>query len=180
MFELVPFESLKDLQDLNQEKLSDYPGLQVIKQSVFSAIESELGRSLEQKERVEEIDTGVYPTRYVFLTGLPVVSVSEVLVDDEVLDPEYYRITKSGLRLSTQITEAFVQVTYTGGYENDAIPANLTRAALMQTTYEFQNKENIGASSVTTEGGTVNTPALQLLPMVIDILDEFKHPGRIS
>lgn len=184
MFELLSFESLKDLLGLNDESISEYPALQTIKLSILAAFEEELGRELELKERTTVIRSRVTSTRYIDLVGLPISSVASVTLTDvygisEELDAEDYAITDAGVRLITAISNVEIEVVYTGGYEDKAPPA-LERAALIQTSYEYQNKDNIGASSVTTEGGTVSIPELQLLKAVRKILDGFKHPSRTS
>jgi len=176
MFELVPFESIKDLLDLEKESAKDYPALQIIKMSVDAAIENELGRELEQKARTETTSVTACGTSHIYLNAVPVVSVASVTVDGTALDSDDYTIMAGGLRLATEISGVDVVVVYTGGYAQDEIPASLERAALIQTAYEYQTKEHVGATSVTTDGGTVSTPALQILPVVKNLLSKNKHP----
>jgi len=65
-------------------------------------------------------------------------------------------------------------VVYTGGITEATNSMN--RAALLQTAYEFQAKDHIGASSVSAEGGSVQRPELGLLKEVKRILSKDKHP----
>ena len=178
--DLVEFETIKNLLGLSSSSETAYPDLAILIESVNLAIEDELGRSLDYKERTETVMVGTSPTRFIDLVGLPIVSVSSVLVDDEALDSDAYKISPAGIRLATQVREVDVVVTYTGGILTSAIPPALQRAAMLQTAYEYQNKENIGASSISTEGGSVQIPALQLLPVVVSLISGYKHPSRIS
>ena len=72
------------------------------------------------------------------------------------------------------LTNAKVVIVYTGGIT--IVPDAMARAALLQTAYEFQSKDQIGAESVTTDGGSVSRPALGLLKEVKRNLEKYKHP----
>ena len=178
--DLVEFETIKNLLGLSSSSETAYPDLAIIIESVNLGIEDELGRLLDRKERTETLMVGVTPTRFVDLLGLPIVSIAEVTVDGEVLSSDAYAATPAGIRLATAVKEVDVVVTYTGGILTSAIPPALQRAAMLQVAYEYQNKENIGASSISTEGGSVQIPALQLLPIVVKLISGYKHPSRIS
>jgi len=181
-FELLPFESIKDLLNLDGDAISDYPALAIIKLSVEAAIEEELGRSLELKARTETILIGE-SRNYVDLVGIPIASVSSVVVtyldgSTQTLTSTEYRIASGGVYLLASVENVTVTVTYSGGLSEPT--EAMIRSALLQVAYEYQNKENIGASSVSTDGGSVSIPALNLLPVVKNLLDGFKHPSRIS
>lgn len=176
MIELASFEALKDILDLDKESINDYPALGIIQLGVLFAIEEELGRELESTERTETTAVGLQSTNHLYLKAVPISSVSSVTVDGDALTSDEYTIMAGGLRLDSAVSESSVVVTYTGGYTVTEIPQTLKRAAEYQTAYEYQGKENIGASSVTTDGGSVNTPALQLLPMTKRLLSKNKHP----
>ena len=174
--ELVSYEALKDLLGLESDNISEYPGLKILKDSVEAAIECEAGREFESLERTETWQIGRCYSRRVYLYGIPIASVSSVTVGGTALTSDDYTITAGGLRLEEDFNEVDVVVTYTGGYSQTTLPAKIERAALLQTSYEFQNKEHIGASSITTEGGSVSIPALKLLPVVQKLISRFKHP----
>ena len=80
-----------------------------------------------------------------------------------------------------------IQVIYRGGYcsagqtpgEGEfALPADLREAAIEQASFLFKRKDDIGLSSVSAEGGSISKfSAMDLLPMVKKILDNYKKPG---
>lgn len=171
--ELTSFENLKHILNLDGDEIAEYPGLEIIRDSVVSAIESYVGRYLENKERTESFCLAS-DSCMIGLKGLPMTTIpSAITLDGE--DVSEYVITNYGIRLTDKPTaHSLFSCTYTGGYS--VIPSDLERAALIQTVYEFQNKEHMGAESVSTEGGSVSRPALGLLREVRRLLDPYKHP----
>ena len=181
MWELVSFASLKAFLGLTDSLITDYPALNIIKPSVEAAIESYLGRQLESAERSETIYiTG--PTNMISLKAIPVSSVSSLTVtmldESETYTSDYYTITEYGLQTINTLRNAKIAITYTGGLSS--VPDGIERAALYQTAYEFQAKDQVGAESISTEGGSVNRPALGLLEVTKNLLNPFIHPLKIS
>lgn len=178
--ELVSYTDLERLLDLGGGVISEYPALAVIRDGVVSAIEEYLGRSLEKIEYTETSFQGNVPSKMIKLDAIPVASVSSVTLtyagDDTVLTSNDYEITGYGLRLYAKVQNCKIVVVYTGGWESADVPAAVSRAALLQTAYEFQSKEQIGAESVSTEGGSVSRPALGLIKEVKRMLNRYKHP----
>ncbi|MFH2095496.1 MAG: hypothetical protein ABIJ16_07320 [Bacteroidota bacterium] len=177
--ELVTYASLKALLDLESALITDYPALNIIRPSVTSAIEEYLDRSLEPIERTETIYIGSFKTSMLRLPAIPITSIASVTVtigeDSETYDEhDEYEITEYGLKLLVSLSNAKVVVVYTGGVT--VVPDAIARAALLQTAYEFQSKDHIGADNVSTEGGSVSRPAIGLLKEVRRMLDKFKHP----
>jgi len=177
--ELVSYASLKALLTLEDALITDYPALNLIRTSVTSAIEEYLDRSLEEIERTETVYIGGFATKMIRLPGIPVASVSSVTVtiagESETYDEnEEFEITEYGIRLLVALSNAKVVIVYTGGIS--VVPGVIERAALLQTAYEFQSKDQIGAESVTTSGGSVSRPALGLLKEVKRMLNNEKHP----
>jgi len=181
--ELVSYTDLKNLLGLTKTAVSDYPALGVLINSVQFAIEEYLGRLLEQDDRTQTVYIGDTPSRMISLFGVPIVTVTSVTITqaqtDTVLASTDYDIMDYGVKLYTKYQQAKVVVVYTGGLESDEIPKSLNRAALMQTAYEWQAKDQIGAESVSTDGGMVSRPALGLLKEVQRMLNSEKHPLRI-
>ena len=180
--ELVPYASLKSLLDLEDVLITDYPALDLLRSSVTSAVEEEIGRLLESMERTETIYIGSRKRSMISLPAIPVTAVSSVTVtigtDSETYDEnEEYEISEYGLKLSVSLSNAKMIVVYTGGIS--VIPDAMDRAALMHTAYEFQAKDQIGASSVSTAGGSVQRPELGLLKEVRRMLNQYKHPLRL-
>lgn len=179
--ELVSFASLKALLDLTDAAITDYPALDLIRTSVTSAIEEYVDRLLEEEERIETIYAGRFKVGMIRLPAVPITSVSSVTVtigeDDETLtEHEEYEITNYGIKLFAPIVLAKIVIVYTGGIEDADVTASMARAALLQTAYEFQSKDQVGATSITTAGGNVNRPALGLLKEVQRMLVKDKHP----
>lgn len=174
--ELVSYDDLKALLQLKGDNISKYPDLKLLKDSVEVAIEAAAGREFEEDDRVETVQIGLCGSTRVYLNAIPITAVASVMVDGEALTVDDYKVTAGGLRLAEKYYDVDVVVTYTGGCTQKTLPPTASRAALLQTAYEYQNKEHIGASSVQTEGGSVNSPALQLLPVVRKLIARFKHP----
>lgn len=181
--ELVTFDQLKALLDLESSTISGYPALSLIRDSVTTAIEEYVGRELEKIERSATVFVNETPTAMVQLKGIPVESVSSVTITragiTETVDTGSYNITSYGIKLIYQkISDAKVDVVYTGGIS--ATTNAFNRAALLQTAYEYQSKEQIGAEMVSSEGGMVSRPALQLLAHVRKLLKGSLHPLMIT
>ena len=177
--ELVSFEDIQAVIDLGELDADSYPALPVLMESVVFAIESYLSRTLTSAVYTESTRV-MQKTTMVSLSALPITAVSSVSVTQQgsteslTIDDDYL-ITDYGLMLLSSVSNSVVEVVYTGGYLSSNIPGALNRAALLQTIYEFQGKDTIGATSVSTEGGSVQTPALGLLKEVRRLLDPFKH-----
>ncbi|RLI66164.1 MAG: hypothetical protein DRO88_02540 [Promethearchaeia archaeon] len=178
--ELVSFSELKNVLGLEGDTIDEYPALAIIREGVTSAIEEFIGRELTQKEREETIYVGKTFTSMIYLKALPVHSVSSIIIDswgEEItLSDSDFQIVKYGVELLSSINRSKVKVTYTGGLIDEDVSARLNRAALLQTIYEFQTKEHIGATSVYTDGGSVSTPELGLLKEIQRMLTSEIHP----
>jgi hypothetical protein len=181
--ELVTYAALKALMALENAAITDYPALDEIRDSVTSAIEEELDRLLESKERTETIYVGSFNQAMLRLSAVPIASISSVTVTSGINSDTYdehdeYEITKYGIRLLSSIANVKIVIVYTGGIST--VPDAIARAALLQTAYEFQAKDHIGAESVSTDGGSVSRPALGLLKEVKRLLNKYKHPLAIT
>ena len=181
--ELVTYPDLKNLLGLTKAAITDYPALGVLNNSVLYAIEEYLGRELEKKDRTETIFVGATPSRMISLIGLPIASITSVSITQAQIETSYvstdYDIVDYGIKMVSKFQNAKVVVTYNGGFEDADVPTKINRAALLQISYEWQSKDQIGAQSVSTEGGFVQRPELGLLKEVKRILDGQKHPLRI-
>ena len=177
--ELVSFADIKSVINLEDAAITDYPGLGIIRDNVVFAIESYLSRYLENTDYTQSVKV-MSKTKMIPLRALPVESISTVTVstlgvDESLTEHNDYMITDYGILLDSSVNRSSVDVEYTGGYEAADVPNEIKRAAILQTIYEFQGKDTIGATSVSTEGGSVQTPALGLLKEVRRLLDPFKH-----
>lgn len=178
MPELCSWDDLKNILDLEGSTIDDYPALEDTRLRVAYALESHLGRLFESKERTELISVGISPTRMIYLPGIPVASIASVTVKTRyetlTLLEDDYMVTDYGLKLWGNVKDCMVTVIYTGGLVE--IPGSFTRASLIQTIYEYQGKENMGATSVSTDGGSVSTPEIQLLKTVKAAVQGEHHP----
>lgn len=179
--ELVSYADLKALLDLRETTINDYPSLDLLRTSVTSAIENFLSRSLESIERTETNYIGAFKRSGIMLPAIPVSTISTVTITEAGVSTEYtensdYEITEYGIRLFVSHRNVKIVVVYTGGITT--VPGEINRAALLQTAYEFQSKDHIGAESVSTEGGNVNRPQLGLLKEVQRMLVNHQHPLR--
>jgi hypothetical protein len=78
-----------------------------------------------------------------------------------------------------------VRLTYTGGYVppgtevgegQTALPAELEQACVEQVVYWFQRKDQLGLTSITGEGGSIqNFSSLDLLPHVKAVLKRYER-----
>jgi hypothetical protein len=168
---LTDFDTMKALLDLDGDE-AGYPQLSFVMTSVDAAIQNHLKRELEEDSRTEtRFLNGV--SRMLPLSGLPVVSVESVVIDDEVVDPSRYKKAVYGLEFN-YMPDGLTVVTYKGGV--DEIHRDIKRAAELQVAYEYQNIDHVGAETVSNEGGSVSRPALGLLKEVIRMLNPHVHP----
>jgi len=80
-----------------------------------------------------------------------------------------------------------IQVVYRGGYCSAgqtpgsgefAMPADLREAAILQSTFIFKRRDDIGLSGVSSQGGSINKFSnMELLPMVESILKKYRRPS---
>lgn len=173
MLTLAKFADLQAILDLQKTSIDEYPSLKLLVSSVYAAIESYVGRTLEQASYTES----VYVTgQMIPLKALPIVSVTSVLDEDDEELKDICKIRYDHLLLERRYDQ-MLTVSYVGGYEE--APADFSRAALLQITHEWQRRDTIGATAVTTEGGSTNWPELSLLKEVRRMLDPFVHSARL-
>jgi hypothetical protein len=176
--ELVSYADLKALLGLEDATIASYPDLALIQLSVTAAIEEYIGRALESTERTEYVYAGSEKIRMIGLKGLPIASVSSVIVtvenEEETLEDDDYYITEYGIKLMNGYSNSKVTVVYTGGLSS--VTSEINRAALYQIAYEYQSKDFIGVENVFTEGGSVTRPELSLLKETKRMLESSKHP----
>jgi len=194
-FAFVEFTKLKKLLGLDKDDVEDYPQLEFLVESVQDAIEDYCGRLFEYATVTNERVNLSFESRMVPLLRLPIESITEVRVVTSATSSTTtaYEITPYGIRLdiahggySSQFDyenavggNVWIEVDYVGGYETSP-PGPVQRAAYMQMGYEYQNIDNIGAQSVTTEGGTINRPELGLLKEVKSRLQKYIHPAKMG
>lgn len=177
MLALIDFDEMRAVLNLEKPDLADYPSLEAIVASVYAAIESHTGRTLERASRTEYVDVD---GRIVPLKALPVQSVSLVMFDGADMTADLVVSRRDGLRIRYPLTGE-VAVTYTGGLsladvQNASEVAALKRAMTLQVLHEFQRKDHIGAESVSNEGGFTRWPQMGLLDEVKRLLAPIRNP----
>jgi len=168
--ELVSFDDLKLYLGLSKGELN-YPELTLIQESVVSAIESYTRRILTEDNYSKTVFVSC-KTKMIMLDAIPIKKISSILIDG--IDTTDYKIKQYGVQLDEYVDDAELSISYTGGLET--VNAMIKRAALLQTVYEFQNKDSIGIQTVSTDGGTTVKPELGLLREVKTLLDRHIHP----
>jgi len=140
--------------------------------------------------------------RQLQLKRYPVVAITSikqsVIYDfdsaDALVENSGYRLVNSGRNgiiysmygTSWLDTPDCIQVIYRGGYcaagqtpgtGEAAMPADLREAAILQTTFVFKRKDDIGLTGVSFDGGSISKSApIKLLPMVEQILKKYRRP----
>lgn len=89
------------------------------------------------------------------------------------------------LSIALGTREQIAKVTFAGGYVlpgttpgagQTALPSDLEHAAQEQTVYWFQNRERLGLSNVSAEGGSLSQfGSLNLLPSVAAVLKKYER-----
>lgn len=169
--ELISFDKLNAVLGLSKDE-SEYLDLEVIKESVANAFEDYTNRIFDEDKHSHSEIVGDLPTKMIALGAIPIQSISSVLVNGQSTTD--YEITGYGIRLGAKISRLKVDVEYVGGLSS--VSGSLERAALLQTVYEYQNKDSIGIEVVTTTGGSVVKPELGLLKEVKKLLNSSMHP----
>lgn len=166
---LVSFEEIKDLLHLEDDSIDDYPALKRIHASILPSFESFLGRKLIEDSYTETHWTD--GSSEISLKALPIKKVKSVFIDGN--EETEYRITQYGIKVPFKAPGYQVVIKYSGGFEE--IPDEIRSAALLQVAHEYQRHDQIGATSVSNDGGFVKHPELGLLKEVKRRLQPFKN-----
>jgi len=160
----------------------------------------ETGRKLLMTNAdVTEYHTG--SGRYLQLERYPVISITSVresalytFGDESALTADTdYRLVRDGKngiihRIGFKWSEFddAIQVIYRGGYcgadempgeGEHALPADLREAAILQASFIYKRRNDIGLSSVSAEGGSISKfSAMDLLPLVKETLNRYRRP----
>lgn len=170
---ILNFDDLKAILKIDKTE-ENYPDLIILESSVIAAIENYLGRYIKQGDFVETVT--VPPSGDIPLKALPVIGIDNITISEAILLPYEYKIKFFGVTIGFVSEDSTAEISYTGGFEK--VPDSLYRAILMQTIYEYQNSANIGATSVSTEGGTIQRPELGLLAEVKRLINLYIHPMK--
>jgi len=178
----LDFDEIKVFLELEKTE-ADYPIIPIVEKSVIAAIENYIKRKLEYSNYVVK-DNGSNNSSLFALRALPISTINSVKIDGA--ETTYYGLLKYGIDLYVKLGDLEIEIDYNGGYKKitdtapefssiESLNEEIYRALFLQTIYEYQNRDYIGANSVTNEGGTISKPGLKLLDEVKRILDSHKH-----
>jgi hypothetical protein len=152
-------------------------------------------RDFEKKERVEYHDGG---GQYLYLKGLPVVSIASIQGSDTwewdagtLIPTGDYQLLSAGMvgyRYGVwPYGPRALKVTYTGGYDvffegegsppegYNPPPNDLEMAVRTQVAYDFRRRKDIGLESVSFPDGSIQKMASgEFLRAVKDVLDRYR------
>jgi hypothetical protein len=175
--DFAPYASLKKLLDLEKAAVTDYPQIEEIIARVKQAFESYLGYKIDLGSYTRTFFQPV-PTRMVYLEALPIVSITSVEID--AVATTDYKVTNYGILLPAKVSEVTIEVVHSGGWDSSNYPDQIKEAALIQTCYEYGTVDNIGATTTTTDGGSIQRPELGLLKETKRMLDPFQSAFKVN
>lgn len=185
---LASLTNIKDFMEITSSNFDDL--LTLILESVSSKMETFLNRNLEKQEYTEYFNGGKH---YYYVSATPIDSVSDitVTVSDNTgytEDSEYYVWYEEGaiqfVAAPTESRPKQVKIIYTGGYtttsEVIAVPLDLKYACILQTSFEFRRRKDVGLEAITIPDGAVSVPVRsEFIDEVKSILKKFrKNPTR--
>ncbi len=161
---LVPFDGT----------IEEHADLSIIIEMVEAAVESFLGRKLQENYFFEQFICPEGPTKMVFLNALPIQKIFCV-VDEENRKIEDFEITHFGLHLSKKEKRCRLWISYEGGL--NFLPTDIKRAILLQTITEIKQRDYIGIPiSSDSNGYSVTIPEIELTKETKRILRIHQHP----
>ena len=183
--ELATLTDLKIMLDISGT--SNDTKLTLIRDGVTTSIEQYIGRMLTYAQYTDIVRIGAISQTMIALKALPIESVDDINIvsdgadySEDLEEDTDFLITNYGIKLLFKPLMSMINITYTGGYEETAdVPDAIKRAALLQTVFEFSSGATTGATSISTEGGSVQYPKLGLLNEVKNLLNEYKHPFMV-
>jgi len=174
---ILDFSDIKNMLELENTSFSDYPDLELMADNVHAALENYCGRMLDFKQKKTE--TGfIRDATYIDLTSLPLNSITSLVVGDDTLTSDDYTVTDYEIMFNKSFTNKIYTLVCKGGWSE--IPEDVYRAELSQVVYEYQQKNNIGTTNFSNDGGTTTSPGFRLLPEVKRLLNPYTHPKKVG
>ncbi len=186
---LASLDDIKAFTEITSSKMDSL--LTLILESVSAKIEKYLNRSLAKIEYTEYFNGG---RKYFYVSAPPIDSGSAITVTVSgntgySEDSEFYVWHDMGgvefVSAPTENRPKQVAITYTGGYTVTdsviAVPTPLKYACILQTSFEFRRRKDIGLDSLTLPDGAVSVPdRSDFIDEVEAILKKYrKNPTRI-
>jgi hypothetical protein len=154
---------------------------------VSARVERYLNRLLEKKERTQYFDAGRY--NY-YLPAYPIDTSATLTITDEssalTVNSDYYVWEDSG-RIQFYIAPTLsvpkqIKIIWTGGYVSyKTLPEDIQLAVVLQTSFLFKRRKDIGLLSVSMPDGSISTNnQTELLPEVVKILKSHRRAPGVS
>lgn len=181
MVDLLSFDQLKTMLNLEGNSIDDYPQIRIMQDCAAAAIENFLGRKIACGCGIyrERFDLPFALTRMVFLNVLPVHCVNKLVHVEEEEEEEIdkYSITPYGVALKQPKGGGYLIVDYLGG--SNTISEDISNAAaLLQTISNVKRKDFMGTPvSIDHPLGVSTTiPEIELTSEVKRLLHRHQHP----
>ncbi len=156
-----------------------------------SRFERYLQRKLLRQVDREQYFSGRGDSRVVYLDLFPVESITEVTIEEQA-HSGYGLIRNRGRLLYSDVLDGTswpygddnIRVVWTGGYVaagevvgagQHAMPDDIRRALILQVSYEWRHKEQIGLKSVGMDGTNISMAPASLLMEVKDSLGPYRR-----
>jgi len=159
--------------------------LNTIIDAVSKRFENYCCREFEYQQNIEEYHSGTGENTFIIVQRPPISKVTSlhddynrVFGDDTLFDVDNYvageqTVDLKNFRFRKGIKN--IKVVYDGGYTDATIPHDLRLAAIMQTVFIFQRRNDLGLTSLSGEGGSISVQfPMKLLPEVGEILQNYK------
>lgn len=165
---MISFDDIKYLLDLNKSEAS-YPALTQIIESVESAIKNYCMREFEFDSYTE---SNVFGFGEIFVRAYPIKKIKKIVIDDHEVTS--FRFSNGTVKITDyKYQSGYATISYNGGF--DDIPSDIKRACILQICHEYQRRDAIGATSVTSDGGSISYPSLGLLSEVKRLLNPYRN-----
>lgn len=185
---LASLDDIKAFMEVNNSNFDDL--ITMILESVSAKMETYLNRNLEKLERIAYFNGGKH---YYYVNAFPIDSDADITVTvggftgyDE--GSSYYVWRDEGcIQFVSKPSDSLpkqIKIVYTGGYvttdEIIAVPTDLKYACIIQTSFEFRRRKDVGLEAINLPDGSVSIPIRsEFISEVESILKKFrKNPTR--
>ena len=145
--------------------------------------ETYCSRQFESRERTEEYDGN--GTKYLFPKYYPITTISGILDDSDWAWGSTTEIDSTTYRIQNENTvvrkpgnvftkgDQNIRITYTAGYADGSIPADLVQAAIEEVVRMYKRRAEVDVLAKTADDGSVTRVAKEFLPTTLRVLDKY-------
>lgn len=152
---------------------------------ISGSMQTYLNRNLEKMFRTEYFNTGI---RLYYVSSPPIDTTTlTVTYDDtaQTINDDYYLWENEG-KIEFYVTPSYIQpkqlkIEYYGGYQKNGnnvleVPDDIKYACLLQCSFIYRRRKDIGTSSVNLPDSNIQTfgYGVELLPEVKNILNRYR------